>query len=174
MNIKGFLFYLLSVVVCIIGIFNTNATEGATSVAPIFPGNVLQNPSFEESSKSIPAFWVKVPVRSGKYDYYVADNAHAGKKSLAIKGTVAGRGMCYNGDVYVVKGAKYRLSCWVRTEGAGISANVSLAYSGIKLGFKETETWKLLESEFIPSDTGMEIIQFTSYGLGTVFLDDNS
>jgi len=142
---------------------------------PMYPGNILANPSFEESSDISAAFWDKdYGQMTGEYEYHVAGNAHTGDKCLAITGTVAGMARWYIQDVYLVEGAGYHLSCWVKTEGTGVSGTVNFPDGGVTVSFGQTPTWTYIDRYFMADSTSREAIFLVSNGLGTVFFDDIS
>ena len=144
-----------------------------TNYCPTDPCEVLENPSFEDSSDSAAAFWAFQNL-SGQYSLSMVGNAHTGDKCLAITGIVAGTARSYGHNVYFVEGASYRLSGWVKSEGAGISGHIQIPNAGVIFYFTETPQWTYMEKYFVAPHTDMDPIYLFSYGLGTVFFDDIS
>ena len=75
----------------------------------------------------------------GSYEYQVVtEGVHSGDRCLAITAPQAGWARWYTTDLFLLKGARYRLSCWVRSEapadGSKPTGDVWLIGSGAELG----------------------------------------
>ena len=156
------------------------APEGAVADRrPAQSGNLLKNPSFEDSSDTSAAFWTKgsdgwyrspQTYQGGHPDkLYVAGNAHTGEKCLAITGTRAGMTRSYTQDVYLVKGAQYHFSCWIKTAWPDVSGSIAIPAVGLYLYLEDTTHWTRIDKHFVASRTGSEAIFLMGHGLGTAF-----
>ncbi len=134
--------------------------------------NILENPSFEVGSGNSAAAWF-THVAKGRYEFLVAGAAHSGRRCLAIRGIEAGAGRWYTTDAFLFEGAKYHLSCWVKSEGPATGL-VWLPGANISLTFQDTPEWKRVEADLSPKSTGRHGLYLQSHGLGTVFFDDVS
>ena len=93
MNRKNARITPLILLVCLMASCDTPIyAEGATAeYCPVFPGNILENPSFEDGSDVSATSWSKRG--GGRYGHrskteqdecYIAGNAHIGQKCVAI------------------------------------------------------------------------------------------
>ena len=140
------------------------------TLAGSFSANVLENPSFEAGSGDSAVGWL-TDTRKGEYRFVVADNAHSGRRCLAIEGVKAGWGRWHTRDAFLVEGATYRISCWVRTDGTG-TGQVWMPECGVSLRFNNKPKWTRVEAEFSAKSTRRHGVYLQSFSLGTVFFDD--
>lgn len=158
------------------------SSDPASKSAMLLPAphgfNIIENPSFEQSSSTAAAYWEKdIKGMQSQYDLAVAGNAHSGKKCLAIKGTVAGSGRWYNEDAYLVGGVKYHLSCWVKAAGDGVVGRISFPAVRVNIDFDEktASDWTRIDADFVAGRTDREaIFLLVNSGVGTVYFDDIS
>ena len=146
---------------------------------PSQSGNLLKNPSFEDGSDMSAAFWTKdfgrwyrspQTYEGGHPDrIYVAGNAHAGEKCLAISSTRAGMTRSCTQGVYLVKGARYHFSCWVKTAWTDVSGSIAIPAVGVHLYLEDMTTWTRVDEYFVAPRTGSEAIFLMGHGLGTAF-----
>lgn len=132
-------------------------------------GNLLQNPSFEETSNNLPGAWTnKDPLSSGATFEVVTSNAHTGSKCLKISNSAPADTMVVQ-TVPVEKNVTYKVSSWIKTEGilneAG-SANLTLYYVSNGVGCKGIYTSK----EY--SDTGNQWTELTFFIKTRTDIDD--
>ena len=157
------------------------AENSISDYCPVFPGNILENPSFEDGSDVSATFWNKGS--GGRYGHYsqtgqdkcyIAGNAHSGEKCLAIANAKTGLARWYSEDVYLMEGAEYRLSCWIKTEGGDVAGRIWFPVIGIDFTFEDTPEWVRVEKYFVASKSDQNILFLMSEGPGTVFFDDIS
>ena len=144
-----------------------------------YTGNLLKNPSFEDSTETSAAFWTKGSGRwfkapqeyQGDYQdkLYVAGNGHTGEKCLAIIGTRAGMARWYTQNVYLIEGTKYHFSCWIKTAWPHVAGRILIHGVGLDLYLEDTTIWTHVEKCFTASKTGSEAVFLMGQGLGTGF-----
>lgn len=139
--------------------------------------NIIENGDFEVGGATTAAGF-STHFFKGDYDFrVVTTGAHAGQRCIAIAAPQGGWARWYTTDVFLLKGAKYRLSCWVRSEnaaGAKVNGDVWLTSPGpgLRLGFDLLPTWTQLSGELSPTATGRAGLYLQVLGAGTVYFDD--
>ena len=140
-------------------------------------GNIIENGDFELGGVHTVAGF-NTHCFTGQYDFtVVTDKPHGGKRCIGILAPQAGVARWYTTDVFVLKGARYRLSCWVRSEGAQaskVNGDVWITGNGssLHLGFGLQPQWKQLSGEFEAGETGRLGLYLQCLGAGTVYFDD--
>ncbi|MGE3172530.1 MAG: PVC-type heme-binding CxxCH protein [Planctomycetota bacterium] len=171
------------------GVLAAAAARGVAIAPPPQPVNLLPNPSFEETEgaggDSGPAFWTDMRWYSGARgdDVEVAqtDEGRDGTRCLRIRS--AGRSDCGAAvSVELERGARYRLSGWVRTAdlapargGPGAMLNIH-GDRALTDGVRGTTDWTEVQAEFDAGPGGPALVHclFGGYGgaSGTAWWDD--
>jgi len=142
-------------------------------------GNLIENGDFEAGGATTVAGFA-THFFEGTYDFRITTrNPHSGRRCISIFAPTDGLARWYTTDVFVLKGATYRLSCWVRSEspeGTDMPGEVWLTGSGmdLRLPVGRSEEWTLVQGERIPSETRRAGLYLQSRGAGEVFFDDVS
>lgn len=139
--------------------------------------NILTNPSFEAGSGQNAAGW-GTDIRQGQYEFLIADGAHTGDRCLGIRskdGDAAGWARWFTTDLYLMQGATYRASIWVRAEG-GATAMLWIPSDGkgVQKSLTEVAEWTLIEADFEVAHTGRHGIYLQIHGPGAAYFDDVS
>lgn len=114
----------------------------------------------------------------GTYDFRVCtENVHSGRRCLQISAPKAGLARWYTTDVFLLKGARYRLTCWVRSRpaaGQRLTGDVWLTgcSASAHLTVGDEPQWKQLQAETAATETGRGGLYLQTYGVGDVFYDD--
>jgi hypothetical protein len=138
--------------------------------------NILENGGFEVGGPTSAAGFSQ-HFFTGTYEFkVVTENVHSGGRCVAITAPETGWARWYTTDVFLLKGAKYRLSCWVRSDGTEgkVSGNVWMVGCGanLQLAFGLKPQWTQLSGEFSPTETGRAGLYLQNVGAGTVYFDD--
>ncbi len=149
----------------------------ALLLTSLLHANLIENGGFEVGGPRSAAGF-STHQFEGSYEYVVAtDDPHSGERCIGIIPAQEGWARWYTTDAFLLKNAKYRLSCWVRSTASatgkadgnvyltGCGAQLSLPF-GLELG------WKQLSGEFTPTETGRAGLYLQSYGTGPVYFDD--
>jgi Domain of unknown function (DUF4838)/Glycosyl hydrolases family 2, sugar binding domain len=140
-------------------------------------GNVIENGSFEVGGPTTAAGF-STHFFEGAYDFrVVTDNPHGGRRCLGISAPKAGWARWYTTDVFLLKGARYQLSCWVRSAGPGGAQPAGDVWvtgcgASLRLDFGLEPEWKELAGEFSPTETGRAGLYLQCLGAGSVYFDD--
>ncbi len=139
--------------------------------------DLVTNGGFEQGGGSSAAGW-QTHCAEGDYAFAIAGGAHSGTRCLSItagEGTTQGWARWYSSDLFLVAGATYRLSAWVRTEGE-TTAHVWMP--GVTPEFSaylsKTPEWTRVEGTFTAEATGRQGLYLQSRAGGTVYFDDVS
>ena len=137
--------------------------------------NLIANGGFEVgSATSVAGF--STHFFKGVYDFTVAtDTPHGGRRCVAIAAPEGGWARWYTTDVFLLKGARYRLNCWVRTSGgdkAGGDVWVCGSGGNLRLSFGASSGWREVSGELEAVATGRGGLYLQTLGTGTVYFDD--
>jgi hypothetical protein len=136
---------------------------------------VVINGDIELGGKTSAVGW-NTHLARGDYDFFIAGDAHSGKRCLAIKALgEPGWARWYTTDLYLLQGGVYHLSAWVKTEGDA-SAQVWLpdGNAGASKTVTGASPWVQVEADFTASSTGRYGLYLQSFGRGIVYFDDIS
>jgi alpha-N-arabinofuranosidase len=78
------------------------------------PGNLIENPSFEEGTKDEPAGWRKVTF-GGNGEFKYVEGGRTGKKCVMLS-SESGADIAWLATALVKPRSRYRLSGWIKTE----------------------------------------------------------
>lgn len=139
--------------------------------------DLVTNGGFEAGGATSAVGWA-TDAPAGSYTFGVAGEARSGERCLSIEaagGTTEGWARWYTTDLYLVAGATYRLSAWVRTEG---DAQLHVWMPGTKpevsLYASQAPEWTRMEAEVSVEATGRQGLYLQSRRGGTVYFDDVS
>ncbi len=173
--------FMVNALVVAILCFGT-AFQGWTQGEPAQTQNPVPNPSFEEPGRrERPAGW-RSQTWGGQAEYEWASVGHTGEKSVKISST-QGADASWSAKFSVEPFAKYRLSCWIKTDnlvattGKGALINVQdMGEKGVSPVVTGTQDWTKVE---VVIDTGsMDGIMLNclyggwGFATGTAWYDD--
>ncbi|MGD9496140.1 MAG: DUF4838 domain-containing protein [Armatimonadota bacterium] len=142
-------------------------------------GNLIENGGFEAGGTTT-ATGFCTHFFEGTYQFTVrTDDPHSGNRCVSIKAPQGGWARWYTTDVFLLRGARYRLSCWVRSdcpEQTATPGDVWLTGCGVslRLPVDRSRRWHLVQGECRPTETGRGGLYLQSLGAGEVFFDDVS
>lgn len=140
-------------------------------------GNLIANGDFEVGGVNTVAGF-STHFFEGTYQFRViTDGARSGGRCVAIAAPQKGWARWYTTDVFLLKGARYRLSCWVRSdcpEDTATPGDVWLTGCGanLRLPVDRSTQWRLVQGECSPTETGRGGLYLQLLGAGEVFFDD--
>jgi len=140
-------------------------------------GNLIENGGFEAGGLTTSAGFA-THYFEGTYDFAINTlNPHSGRRCISISAPADGWARWYTTDVFVLEGARYRLSCWVRSECPEETAqpgDVWLIGSGINLQLPVGRggEWTQVQGDCTATATGRVGLYLQSLGAGQVFFDD--
>jgi len=144
---------------------------------PLCAQSILTNGGFELGGKTSAVGWT-THIQRGAYEFLVAGEAHSGMRCLAIQAgpeTKDGWARWYTVDLYLLKGATYHISAWVKApDGALAQVNLPNDRDEVALYVKDAREWTHVEQEFTIQATGRHGLYLQSLGPGTVYFDDVS
>jgi hypothetical protein len=141
--------------------------------------NLIENGGFEVGGPTSVA-GLSTHNFEGTFEFKVdTENPHGGARCIGITAPQKGWARWYSIDVFLLKGAQYRLSCWVRSapgETGEPAGDVWVTGRGANLGlpFGLEPAWKQLTGEFTATETGRSGLYLQSLGTGSVYFDDVS
>jgi len=151
-------------------------------IAVLAPGrataqDLVVNGDVEVGGASSALGW-QTHVAEGSYEFAISDQAHAGRRCLAIRatdGTTEGWGRWYTADLFMIAGATYRLSLWTRTEGdAAIEVWMPETQPPFMAPLADATDWTRIEADVTVDTTGRYGLYLQSRRGGAVFFDDIS
>ncbi len=139
--------------------------------------NIVPNPGFEDGGTTSAAGW-QTDTRAGQYEFLVDADAHSGARCVSVRSTEAGDAgwaRWYNADLYLVEGATYHLSAWVKTDG-GASAEVWIPSddAGFFRSTAHGPAWQEIAGDFSVARTGRHGLYLQVKGEGAASFDDIS
>ncbi len=137
--------------------------------------NIVGNPGFEVGGTAGAAGW-QTHVARGQYTFEIAPDAHSGERCAAIRPLgEAGWARWYTTDLYLLAGAQYHLSAWVKTgEGGVAEVWVPGDGGGFLRSITDAAEWTLVEGDLSVAKTGSCGLYLQSKGTGPVYFDDIS
>ncbi len=157
-------------------LWNSLQAEDAATAAAV-AASIVENGDFEVGGQTTVA-GLSTHFFQGTYDFtVVTQSPHSGRRCISISAPEAGWARWYTTDVFLLAGARYRLSCWVRSAGpagARIAGDVWVCGCGTnaRLFFGRETAWKRLSQEFTATATGRGGLYLQNMGVGQVFFDD--
>jgi hypothetical protein len=134
---------------------------------------IIANGDMEQGGAKTAAGW-STNLQTGTYEFTPAGGARSGRRCLAVRCTgPPGWARWYTTDVFLVEGATYHLSFWVRTEADGLST-VWLLGGGaeVRLTAANVPTWTHFERDFTTTASGRAGLYLQNEGGGAVYYDD--
>ena len=102
------------------------ASIGALLLSPLVHANLIENGGFEVGGPTSVA-GLSTHNLEGTFEFKVdTENPHGGARCIGITAPQKGWARWYSIDVFLLKGAQYRLSCWVRSAPGQTAAPGSL------------------------------------------------
>ena len=133
------------------------------------------NPDMELGGQRSAAGW-QTDMPDGEYEFGIAGKAHSGERCLAIEaaqGKKTGWARWYTTDLYLLAGARYIVSAWVKTRGDAVGEVwIPCEGGGFIERFSDSPEWSEVVGEFAVTTTRRYGIYLQSKAAGSVFFDD--